>query len=153
LPAPNVLPTSWSADWARWDYPLTLFAFSPYFLHLPQIEMLVSIKYGIPGEVRPIMYSDVREALLFSTEVPDQPDQPDSDPISNTPNAHTVQPPKHTQDGDGAGFVFLLKYRTFELWTYDPDTSVSLQHAPRVRPPLAEDSRRHSHAQGAAALP
>ncbi|KAJ7847447.1 hypothetical protein B0H14DRAFT_3453735 [Mycena olivaceomarginata] len=99
------------------------------------------------------MYSDVREALLFSTEVLDQPDEPDSDPISDAPNTHTVQPQKHAQDRDGTGFVFLLKYRTFELWTYDPDTSVSLQHAPRVRPPLAEDSQGHPHAQGAAALP
>ncbi|KAJ7886595.1 hypothetical protein B0H14DRAFT_3856587 [Mycena olivaceomarginata] len=63
---------------------------------------------------------------------------------------------KHAQDGDGAGFVFLLKCRTFELWTYDHDASVSPQHAPGVRPPLADaptpDSRGRPHAQGAAAL-
>ncbi|KAJ7812180.1 hypothetical protein B0H14DRAFT_3879760 [Mycena olivaceomarginata] len=98
-PAPDVLPASWSADWARWDHPLTLFAFSPYFLRLPQIEMLVSVKYGIPGEVRPIMYSNAREALLFSTEVLDQPDEPDSDPVSDAPDARTAQPQKHAQDG------------------------------------------------------
>ncbi|KAJ7853319.1 hypothetical protein B0H14DRAFT_2758556 [Mycena olivaceomarginata] len=121
-PAPDVLPAGWSADWARWDYLLTLFAFSPYFLRLPQIEMLVNVKYGIPGEVRPIMYSDAREMLLFSTEVLDQPDEPDSD--------SEAQPQKPAQDGDGAGFVFLLNCRTFELWTYDPDASASPQNAP-----------------------
>ncbi|KAJ7304519.1 hypothetical protein DFH08DRAFT_945155 [Mycena albidolilacea] len=127
-PAPDVLPAGWSADWARWDYLLTLFAFSPYFLRLPQIEMLVNVKYGIPGEVRPIMYSDAREMLLFSTEVLDQPDESDSD--SGAPEARTAQPQKPAQDGDGAGFVFLLNCRTFELWTYDPDVSTSPQNAP-----------------------
>ncbi|KAJ7304511.1 hypothetical protein DFH08DRAFT_976689 [Mycena albidolilacea] len=42
-PAPDVLPAGWRADWAQWDYLLTLFAFSPYFLRLPQIEMLVNV--------------------------------------------------------------------------------------------------------------
>jgi hypothetical protein len=88
--------------------------------------MLVSVKYGIPGEVRPIMYSDVHEALLFSTEMLEQPDELDSDPVSDAPDTRTAQPQKHAQDG---GFVLLLKCRTFELWTYDPDASVFPQHA------------------------
>ncbi|KAF8217196.1 hypothetical protein K438DRAFT_1798431 [Mycena galopus ATCC 62051] len=104
--SPSVIPPGWSTDWKRWDYLLTFFAFSPYFLRLPQIEMLVNVRYGIPGEVRPIMYSDARESVLFSTELDHDPNDPDSD---------AAPPP------DGAGFVFLLNCRTFELWTYDPD--------------------------------
>ncbi|KAJ6551537.1 hypothetical protein B0H19DRAFT_1158070 [Mycena capillaripes] len=114
-PAPAVIPAGWSADWKQWDYLLTLFAFSPYFLRLPQIEMLVNVKYGIPGEVRPIMYSDARESVVFSTEIPTDPDAPDDAP-------------------DGAGHVFLLNCRTFELYTYDPARP---EHAPDTIEELA----------------
>ncbi|KAJ7752885.1 hypothetical protein B0H16DRAFT_780883 [Mycena metata] len=69
-PAPSVIPPGWSADWRKWDYLLTLFAFSPYFLRLPQIEMLVNVKYAIPGEVRPIMFSTARESVVFWNRVP-----------------------------------------------------------------------------------
>ncbi|KAJ6590226.1 hypothetical protein B0H10DRAFT_1961160 [Mycena sp. CBHHK59/15] len=57
-PPPRVVPPGWSADWTKWDYLLTFFGFSPYFLRLPQIEMLVNIRYGVPGAARPLMYSD-----------------------------------------------------------------------------------------------
>ncbi|KAJ7227734.1 hypothetical protein B0H12DRAFT_1077648 [Mycena haematopus] len=106
--APSVIPPGWSTDWRRWDYLLTLFAFSPYFLRLPQIEMLINVKYGIPGEVRPIMFSDARQSVLFSTEL--RAHNPDSAAPEGTPS-----------EDDGAGYVFLLNCRTFEVWTYDPD--------------------------------
>ncbi|KAJ7034432.1 hypothetical protein C8F04DRAFT_573402 [Mycena alexandri] len=101
--APSVIPPGWSADWRKWDYLLTLFAFSPYFLRLPQIEMLVNVKYAIPGEVRPIMFSKARESLVFCVEMPAQDGA------------------EHGEDsGDGAAHVFLLNCRTFDLYTYDP---------------------------------
>ncbi|KAK7024786.1 hypothetical protein R3P38DRAFT_2530349 [Favolaschia claudopus] len=103
-PSPSVIPPGWSSNWQNWDYLLTLFAFSPYFLRLPQIEMLVNVKFGIPGEVKPIMYSDARQSVLFSTEVPTDPEMPGSD-----------------SRADGAGYVFLLNCKTFEIWTYDPE--------------------------------
>jgi hypothetical protein len=62
--------------------------FSPYFLRLPQIEMLVSVQYGMPGEVRPIMYSDTRESVLFSVELGHDPDS-DAAP----PTARRLIPP------------------------------------------------------------
>ncbi|KAJ7831575.1 hypothetical protein B0H13DRAFT_2289245 [Mycena leptocephala] len=63
-PIPFVIPPGWSASWKHWDYLLKLFALSPYLLRLPQIEMLMNVKYAIPGQVRPIIYSDVRETLM-----------------------------------------------------------------------------------------
>ncbi|KAJ6478117.1 hypothetical protein C8R47DRAFT_1139378 [Mycena vitilis] len=104
-PSPSVIPPGWSNNWKHWDYLLTLFAYSPYFLRLPQIEMLINIKFGIPGEVRPIMYSDERESVVFSTEITPDPDGPDD-----------VAP-------DGAGHVFLLNCRTFDVYTYDAEQS------------------------------
>jgi hypothetical protein len=77
-----VIPPGWSNDWKRWDCLLTFLMFSPYFLRLPQIKMLVNVQYGIPGEVRRIMYSDACEWVLFSME----PD-PDSDAASPTARA------------------------------------------------------------------
>ncbi|KAK7052059.1 hypothetical protein R3P38DRAFT_3305917 [Favolaschia claudopus] len=98
--SPSVILPGWSSNWQSWDCLLTLFAFSPYFLRLPQIEMLVNVKFGIPGEAKPIMYSDARQSVLFSTLVPPDPELPGS---------------------DGAGYVFLLNCKTFEIWTYDPE--------------------------------
>ncbi|KAJ7874058.1 hypothetical protein B0H14DRAFT_3859903 [Mycena olivaceomarginata] len=41
--------------------------FSPYFLRLPQIEMLVSVQYGMPGEVRPIICRAPDSAASYSS--------------------------------------------------------------------------------------
>jgi hypothetical protein len=64
-PCPPIIPPGWSSEWEKWPYFLTFFWFSPYFLMLPQIEMLVNIRYGIPGEARPILYSDEKESFIF----------------------------------------------------------------------------------------
>ncbi|KAF7356025.1 hypothetical protein MVEN_00932000 [Mycena venus] len=116
-PAPSVLPPRWSANWRDWDYLLTLFAFSPYFLRLPQIEMLVNVKYGIPGEVRPIMYCDGAgkgkdkegDWVLLSAEIPAEAME-DLEPSE-------AQPEEAGVGEDGAGYVFLLNCRTFDIWT------------------------------------
>ncbi|KAJ7910783.1 major facilitator superfamily domain-containing protein [Mycena leptocephala] len=47
----------------NWPTPL------PYFFRLPQIEMLVNVKYAIPGQVRRLIYLDARECVLFWTEI------------------------------------------------------------------------------------
>ncbi|KAJ7831577.1 hypothetical protein B0H13DRAFT_2113276, partial [Mycena leptocephala] len=73
--------------------------------------MLMNVKYAIPSEVRPIIYSDTRECVLFWAEIPQDPDElPDAVP-------------------DGAGHVFLLNCRTFELHTYD---ATHAKHAPDI---------------------
>ncbi|KAJ7831568.1 hypothetical protein B0H13DRAFT_253117 [Mycena leptocephala] len=55
-----------------------------------------------PGQVRPIIYSDARECILFWTEIPRRAAR------------------RHR-------YVFLLNCRTFELYTYD---STHAKHAP-----------------------
>ncbi|KAJ7910818.1 hypothetical protein B0H13DRAFT_2485144 [Mycena leptocephala] len=79
-----------------------VFHSSPYFLRLPQIEMLVN--------VCPIIYSGARECVLFWTGIPQAPDElPD------------------IEGDDGTGNVFLLNYRTFEFYTYN---ATHAKHAP-----------------------
>ncbi|KAJ7103903.1 hypothetical protein C8R44DRAFT_808334 [Mycena epipterygia] len=97
-PPPSVVPAGWSTDWRRFPYLLTLFAYSPYFLRLPQIEMLVTIKHAVPGEARPLMYHPTRDLLVFAIDKPELADGP-----------------------EGAAQLLLLDCKAFEVWTYDED--------------------------------
>ncbi|KAJ6602752.1 hypothetical protein DFH09DRAFT_900028 [Mycena vulgaris] len=103
-PPPPVLPAGWRADWDKWPHLLTLFAYSPYFLRLPQIEMLVAVRHAVPGEVRPLMYHPTRDALVFQIDVADEDEG----------------------DGENEGAqIFYMDCDKFELWTYargDADT-------------------------------
>nr|GAT57516.1 predicted protein [Mycena chlorophos] len=116
-PPPEVTPAGWSTDWKNWDYLLTLFAYSPYYLRLPQIEMLVNVKYEVPGEVRPIMYHPTEETLIFIIE------REASDDEGNAKEG----------DGEqvGGAEIYYLNCRTFDLFAFDPD------HAPNI--PVPED--------------
>ncbi|KAJ7056371.1 hypothetical protein C8F01DRAFT_1155969 [Mycena amicta] len=119
---PTVVPSGWSTDWKHWDYLLTLFAYSPYFLRLPQIEMLVNVKYAIPGEVKPVMYSSEHEALVFAVDREDNGDAKPRDAER-----------QEDEEEDGSAEVFYLNCRTFELYAFDPE------HAPNVPPPETID--------------
>ncbi|KAJ7056345.1 hypothetical protein C8F01DRAFT_1155795 [Mycena amicta] len=119
---PTVVPSGWSTDWKKWDYLLTLFAYSPYFLRLPQIEMLVNVKYAIPGEVKPVMYSSEHEALVFAVDREDNGDAKPRDAER-----------QEDEEEDGSAEVFYLNCRTFELYAFDPE------HAPNVPPPETID--------------
>lgn len=58
-PVPKVpIPEGWSAVWEEWPDMLSVYWTSPNYLMLPQIEMVVNIYYGVPGETRPIIYSN-----------------------------------------------------------------------------------------------
>ncbi|KAJ7056350.1 hypothetical protein C8F01DRAFT_1155847 [Mycena amicta] len=119
---PTVVPSGWSTDWKKWDYLLTLFAYSPYFLRLPQIEMLVNVKYAIAGEVKPVMYSSEHEALVFAVDREDNGD------------AKPREAARHEdEEEEGSAEVFYLNCRTFELYAFDPE------HAPNVPPPETID--------------
>ncbi|KAJ7466140.1 hypothetical protein B0H11DRAFT_2048583 [Mycena galericulata] len=107
-PPPSVIPAGWSADWGTFDYLLTLFAFSPYFLRLPQIEMLVNVKYAVPGEVRPLMYSAAREELVFQIDMGVPPEE-----------GLEAEKGAEAEEDTGGAQVLLLNCRTFELWAYD----------------------------------
>ncbi|KAJ7085011.1 hypothetical protein C8R43DRAFT_1115407, partial [Mycena crocata] len=121
---PPVVPPGWSTDWKRWPYLLTFFAYSPYFLRLPQIEMLVNIKYNIPGEVRPIMYSNEREEVVLSIDLPALADLvEEGDEVSSSDKVDTDAAPAQ---------VLLLNCRTFDLYTYDVDKEGSLDDAPET---------------------
>ncbi|KAJ7056304.1 hypothetical protein C8F01DRAFT_1311057 [Mycena amicta] len=130
IPLPNYGPTTaallayaeshWLPPTVNWDYVLTLFraAYSPYFLRLPQIEMRVNVKYAIPGEVKPVMYSSEHEALVFAVDREDNGD------------AKPREAERHSdEEEDGSAEVFYLNCRTFELYAFDPE------HAPNVPPP------------------
>ncbi|CAK5279933.1 unnamed protein product [Mycena citricolor] len=95
-PKPDTVPEGWSTSWKDWEYLLTFFAYSPYYLRLPQIEMLVNIKHAIPGNVRPVMYSKARDAMIFLVDI------------------YTGE------EGTGGTTVFLLNCRTNKLFTYQP---------------------------------
>ncbi|THU94722.1 hypothetical protein K435DRAFT_966752 [Dendrothele bispora CBS 962.96] len=61
------IPEGWSSKWDAWPYLFIFYWFSPHYLMLPHIEMMLNIKYGIPGDARPILFyipseEDVREA-------------------------------------------------------------------------------------------
>lgn len=68
-PPSKSIPSGWSCAWESWPHLLTFYWFSPYFLMLPQIEMVVNITYKIPGETRPILFSTSdheREVFIFT---------------------------------------------------------------------------------------
>ncbi|KAF5382205.1 hypothetical protein D9615_004386 [Tricholomella constricta] len=65
-PCPRALPPGWSCKWEDWAYLLTFYWLSPYYLMLPQIEMVVNIRHRIPGETRPILFSNERQAFVFT---------------------------------------------------------------------------------------
>ncbi|KAF8071907.1 hypothetical protein FPV67DRAFT_1483131 [Lyophyllum atratum] len=65
-PRPPSVPDTWSCTWEEWAYLLTFYWLSPYYLMLPQIEMLVNIRHRIPGETRPILFSNERQAFVFT---------------------------------------------------------------------------------------
>jgi hypothetical protein len=65
-PCPPIVPAGWSCAWEHWSYLLTFYWFSPYYLMLPQIEMIVNIRYRIPGETRPILFSNEQQSFIFT---------------------------------------------------------------------------------------
>ncbi|TFK64949.1 hypothetical protein BDN72DRAFT_846168 [Pluteus cervinus] len=50
------LPSGWSRQWDQWPYLMTLYWPSPYFLMLPQIEMVVNLMFGVKAETRPLAF-------------------------------------------------------------------------------------------------
>ncbi|KAG6879555.1 hypothetical protein C0992_001560 [Termitomyces sp. T32_za158] len=65
-PPPPFVPPNWSSTWSEWDSLLSYYSFSPYYLMLPQIQMHINIQYGIRGETRPILFSNERDAFIFT---------------------------------------------------------------------------------------
>ncbi|KAF8652590.1 hypothetical protein AX16_004311 [Volvariella volvacea WC 439] len=65
-PSPSHVPSGWSSAWEDWPHLLTFYWFSPYFLMLPQIEMVVNICHRIPGETRPLLFSTESERFIFT---------------------------------------------------------------------------------------
>ncbi|KAF9006654.1 hypothetical protein BDQ17DRAFT_1407867 [Cyathus striatus] len=66
-PAPG-----WSSDWSKWENLNSYFGPSPYYLNLPQVEMLVNIHYGVGGEVVPVLYSNEQDAFIFVLQDDDE---------------------------------------------------------------------------------
>lgn len=67
-PPLETVPTGWSNAWHDWEYIVTSFHPSPYFLMLPQIEMIVNIKYGLKGTIIPVLFSNEKRASVFRLE-------------------------------------------------------------------------------------
>ncbi|KAH6915604.1 hypothetical protein BKA70DRAFT_1253241 [Coprinopsis sp. MPI-PUGE-AT-0042] len=62
---PN-LPKGWSSDWPKWENLFTFFyPANQYFIVIPQIEFMINIRYGIPGDIRPLMFNNETEAFVF----------------------------------------------------------------------------------------
>lgn len=49
---------------------MTFFHPSPYFLMLPQVEMIMNIKYGLKGTMVPVFFSNEKNASIFRLENP-----------------------------------------------------------------------------------
>ncbi|KAH6874315.1 hypothetical protein BKA70DRAFT_1350452 [Coprinopsis sp. MPI-PUGE-AT-0042] len=48
---PN-LPKGWSSDWPKWENLFLFYPANQYFIVIPQIEFMINIRYGIPGDIR-----------------------------------------------------------------------------------------------------
>ncbi|TFK20268.1 hypothetical protein FA15DRAFT_137099 [Coprinopsis marcescibilis] len=60
------LPSGWQSNWENWQLLLTFYyPTNQYFIIIPQIEFVVNIRYAIRGEVRPLMFNDDKESLIF----------------------------------------------------------------------------------------
>jgi hypothetical protein len=60
------LPLGWQSKWDNWELLFTFYYPTPhYFLLMPQIDIIVNVRYAIPGEVRPLMYNNELEAFFF----------------------------------------------------------------------------------------
>ncbi|KAK2462831.1 hypothetical protein APHAL10511_005143 [Amanita phalloides] len=65
--APPRMPKGgWSSSWEHWPYLLTFYWSSSYFLMIPQIEMITNIQYHLPGETRPLLFSNLRHQFVFT---------------------------------------------------------------------------------------
>jgi hypothetical protein len=63
------LPDGWSSDWFHWQpHVFTFYYFSPFYLRLPQAEMLFTIRHKIPGKPRPVMFSRKHNAFIFCVD-------------------------------------------------------------------------------------
>ncbi|KAF8323449.1 hypothetical protein F5887DRAFT_1086843 [Amanita rubescens] len=65
-PPPSIPSGGWSSEWEHWPYLLTFYWSSPYFLMLPQIEMIANILYNLRGETRPLLFSNSRNQFVFT---------------------------------------------------------------------------------------
>ncbi|KAG6899297.1 hypothetical protein C0993_011459 [Termitomyces sp. T159_Od127] len=65
-PPPPFVPPNWSSTWSDWEALPSYYSFSPYYLMLPQIQMHINIQYGIRGETRPLLFSNKRDAFIFT---------------------------------------------------------------------------------------
>ncbi|KAG6862560.1 hypothetical protein C0995_000108 [Termitomyces sp. Mi166 len=65
-PPPPFVPPNWSCTWSEWEGLVTFYWLSSYYLMLPQVEMHVNIQYGIRGQTRPILFSNERDAFVFT---------------------------------------------------------------------------------------
>lgn len=60
------LPAGWHSKWDTWELLYTFYYPTPYyFLLIPQIDMIVNVRYAIPGEARPLMFNNALEAFFF----------------------------------------------------------------------------------------
>ena len=60
------LPAGWQSKWDKWELLFTFYYPTPhYFVLMPQIDIVVNVRYAIPGEARPLMYNNELEAFFF----------------------------------------------------------------------------------------
>lgn len=71
------LPAGWHSKWDTWDLLYTFYYPTPYyFLLIPQIDLIVNVRYAIPGEARPLMFNNALEAFFF--DVAERGSRPDN---------------------------------------------------------------------------
>ncbi|KAI4520866.1 hypothetical protein K523DRAFT_247261 [Schizophyllum commune Tattone D] len=127
-------------NWARFPYFMTYIPPSPYYLMLPQLQMVVNIKYGLKGAVVPQMYDPKHEALVFAMRRWDEGDVEAAAPRYYWLHCPTGEVSEFLlPDMSGAEESLAARWESAEESLTELLSAVSVQEAPQI--PLEADAK------------
>ncbi|KAL1731262.1 hypothetical protein EV714DRAFT_209262 [Schizophyllum commune] len=127
-------------NWARFPYFMTYIPPSPYYLMLPQLQMVINIKYGLKGAVVPQMYDPKHEALVFAMRRWDEGDVEAAAPRYYWLHCPTGEASEFLlPDMSGAEESLAARWESAEESLTELLSAVSVQEAPQM--PLEADPK------------